>query len=229
MRNPTILITGASSGIGHKLALSLAKLNYKVIATVRKAKDAEVLKNESNNLVMPLQMDVTNAHQIKEAFINVREICGDSGLFALINNAGIVTSGPLEFIPIADVQTQLETNVLGVIRVTKVALPLLRMAQGRIINISSPSGRVTLPFIAPYSLSKAALNMLTRGLRLELNPWRIQATSVELGDVATPIWEKFQKAKLNCKKIPSNNYMKGTTLVSLIMPIAFHYVPQKRQ
>jgi len=197
MKNNFILITGASSGIGRALSLKLANIGYQVFASVRNINDANDLQKLSNGIIVPLQMDITNQSQIDLAFDKIHSLVGEFGLTALINNAGIVVSGPLEFITISDMQLQIETNLIGTLRVTQAALPLLRKAKGKILNIGSPSGRIALPFLAPYSASKAAVMLLTQALRFELYTSGVQATLVEPGDIATPIWEKSRLAALN--------------------------------
>ncbi len=118
---------------------------------------------------------------------------GQTGLAGLVNNAGIVVPGPIEFLPLADLRRQLEMNVVGQVAVTQAFLPLIRAGRGRIVNMGSISGRMATPFTGAYSASKFALEALTDALRLELAPWGISVSIVEPGAVATPIWEKAAK------------------------------------
>jgi NAD(P)-dependent dehydrogenase (short-subunit alcohol dehydrogenase family) len=120
----------------------------------------------------------------------VEDAIGSIGLSGLVNNAGIAIGGPLEFLSLERLRNQLEINVIGQIAVTQAFLPLLRQRQGRIVNMSSVSGRLAAPFIGPYSASKFALEALTDALRGELHPWGIHVVSVEPGSIATPIWNK---------------------------------------
>jgi NAD(P)-dependent dehydrogenase (short-subunit alcohol dehydrogenase family) len=120
----------------------------------------------------------------------VAGVVGETGLLGLVNNAGIAVGGPLEFLPIAEIRQQFEVNVIGQIAVTQAFLSLLRQGQGRIINMSSISGRVATPFLGPYAASKFALEALTDALRLELQPWGIKVISIQPGSIATPIWDK---------------------------------------
>jgi len=115
---------------------------------------------------------------------------GAQGLGGLVNNAGIAVGGPLEVMPMAELRRQFEVNVFGQVAVTQAFLPLLRTARGRIVNMGSIAGRVALPFIAPYSMSKSALKAMTHALRLELDAWGINVSLVEPGAIATPIWKK---------------------------------------
>jgi NAD(P)-dependent dehydrogenase (short-subunit alcohol dehydrogenase family) len=185
----SILITGASTGIGEACARYLAERGWQVFAGVRRTEDAEKLQSVSIN-IKALQLDVTKSKQIAEVFANVQQILGKGGLQGLINNAGIAVVGPLEFLPIADLRNQMEVNFIGQVEVTQTLLPLLRLGHGRVVNISSIGGRATSPFNVPYSASKHALEAFTDGLRRELLPWNIHVASVEPGAIATPIWER---------------------------------------
>lgn len=185
----SVLITGASTGIGEACARYLAERGWQVFAGVRRTEDAEKLQSVSIN-IKTLQLDVTKSMQIAEAFANVRQRVGEGGLQGLVNNAGIAVAGPLEFLPIADLRTQMEVNFIGQVEVTQTLLPLLRLGRGRVVNISSIGGRATGPFNVPYSASKHALEAFTDGLRRELLPWNIHVASVEPGAIATPIWER---------------------------------------
>jgi NAD(P)-dependent dehydrogenase (short-subunit alcohol dehydrogenase family) len=102
-------------------------------------------------------------------------------------------AGPLEAVPISAWRRQLEVNVVGVVAVTQAFLPLLRIGQGRLINMGSIAGRATMPLMGPYSASKYALEAITDALRLELQPWKIHVSIVEPGAIATPIWDKSSK------------------------------------
>jgi NAD(P)-dependent dehydrogenase (short-subunit alcohol dehydrogenase family) len=138
----SILITGASTGIGEACARYLAERGWQVFAGVRRTEDAEKLQSVSIN-IKALQLDVTKSKQIAEVFANVQQIVGKGGLQGLINNAGIAVVGPLEFLPIADLRNQMEVNFIGQVEVTQTLLPLLRLGHGRVVNISSIGGRAT--------------------------------------------------------------------------------------
>jgi NAD(P)-dependent dehydrogenase (short-subunit alcohol dehydrogenase family) len=125
------------------------------------------------------------------------------GLHGLVNNAGIVIAGPLEFVPIDALRSQLEINVIGQVAVTQALLPLLRRSRGRIINMSSVSGRVATPFLGPYAASKFALEALSDSMRLELMPWGIHVSVIEPGPISTPIWKKsMEVTKIMIDKLP---------------------------
>lgn len=184
-----VLITGASSGIGESCALMLAGRDWKVLAGVRNEADADRLRDAEQGIV-PLLLDVTKQDQIARAVEVAERHLGSDGLSGLVNNAGIATGGPLEYLPIDRFRQSLEVNVVGALAVTQAFLPLLRARSGRIVNISSISGRIALPFIAPYAASKHALEAMSDCLRVELSPWDIHVSLIEPGNVRTPIWEK---------------------------------------
>ena len=175
---PAVLITGASSGIGLETAKYLALRGFHVFAGARKMEEGNIL------------IDVTDPASVAAAAVVITtETCG-RGLAGLVNNAGIAVPGPLEFVPIADFQRQIEVNVTGQLRVIQAMLPLLRIARGRIVNISSIAGRSAMPLMGPYSASKYALEAMSDALRLELRPWGIEVAIVEPGPIQSEIWAK---------------------------------------
>jgi len=139
----TVLVTGASSGIGRTTALVLADLGAHVLAGMR-------TPHELGRGITPVELDITNAAQVEA--LRAHE------LDALVNNAGIATTGPLEFLPLDELRRQLEVNVIAQLAVTQACMPALRRSQGRIVNVSSISGRVALPLYGPYTASKFALD-----------------------------------------------------------------------
>jgi len=189
-----VVITGGSTGIGKACALYLDRLGFHVYAGVRMASDGDMLKQESSGSIKPLLLDVTDAASIGSAAEAVAATVGEAGLSGLVNNAGIVAAGPLEFLPLDEIRKQFEVNMFGQIAVTQAFLPLLRKSRGRIVNMGSISGRVAAPFIGAYAASKFALEAFTDSLRVELQPWDIGVSIIEPGDVATPIWEKSMEA-----------------------------------
>lgn len=187
----TILVTGASSGIGWATSLELAEKGWRVFAAVRKEADAQKLREASSDRITPVIMDVVDYESVKKAAVEIEKMLNGAGLDALFNNAGISVQGPLEIIPIELFEQQIRVNVFGHVFVTQTFLPLLRKAQGRIVFTSSESGRITLPLMAPYSSSKFALEAVANALRIELRPWKIRVSSVELQTIKTPMWEKI--------------------------------------
>ena len=189
-----MVVTGASTGIGEACALHLARIGFRVFAGVRKAVDGEALQRKAPEPLTPVLLDVTDASSVSLAVATVGASLGDGGLRGLVNNAGIVVVGAMEFLPLDDLRRQLEVNVVGQIAVTQAFMPHLRRARGRIVNMGSSSGRVATPFLGPYAASKFALEALNDALRMELRPWGMHVAIVEPGPVATPIWQKSRSA-----------------------------------
>jgi NAD(P)-dependent dehydrogenase (short-subunit alcohol dehydrogenase family) len=186
MPTGTVLVTGASTGIGEATVLHLRELGFDPIAAVRKDEDAERLEGQG---VRTTRIDVTDADQIAAA----REALGDQPLAGLVNNAGIAVAAPLEFLPIDRLRQQLEINLIGQVAVTQAFLPALRRARGRIVNVSSIGGRVGLPLVGAYAASKFGLEGVSDSLRRELRAQGVDVILIEPGGVKTPIWKKGEK------------------------------------
>lgn len=188
----SLLVTGASSGIGQAIALRMSEAGWKVYAGVRKEDDALHLSKITNGKVKPVFLDVTDTASIAAARALIEHEQGGAGLDGLVNNAGIPLGGPLEFLDIQQFRYQLEVNVLGVVAVTQAFMPLLRSAAGggRIINMGGIFGRVSLPLYGPYAACKHALVALTEALRMEVALWGIRVILIEAGDTDTRIWNK---------------------------------------
>ena len=191
-----VLITGASSGIGEQTASLLLRHGYSVLAGVRTPVDANRLKEKYGQKLYPLLMDVTNEEQVVDAQKEAEHLIGDNALVAIINNAGIVVTGAVLYIPAEEWRYQLEVNLLGVIRITQHFFPLLKKENAsnlhprRIINISSISGLFASPFVGAYAASKYALEAMSDSLRRELFMYNIQVVLIEPGNIRTPIWAK---------------------------------------
>ena len=186
----SVLVTGASSGIGKAAARFLHHKGFTVFAGVRRKKDADLLKDPSKGRIIPVILDVTQSQTISQAVSMVEAHTGDAGLHGLVNNAGVPFGGPSEYLDLDQVRHVLEVNLIGAMAVTQGFLPLLRQARGRVVNISSISGRIGLPFVAPYAASKFGLEAFSDALRVELKPWKMPVSVIEPGDIETPIWEK---------------------------------------
>jgi NAD(P)-dependent dehydrogenase (short-subunit alcohol dehydrogenase family) len=182
----SVLITGASSGIGEATALRLARAGWRVFAGVRSAADGERLRAAAGEQLEPVTIDVTEAATIAAA----AEALGGEPLDGVVNNAGTALAMPLEFLPLDQLRRQLEVNLVGHVAVTQALLPNLRAARGRIVNVGSIAGRSALPFLGAYAASKHALEAFTDSLRVELRPFGIAVTVIEPGTIATPIWRK---------------------------------------
>ncbi len=186
-KDKIIFITGASSGIGRETALYLAKHGYKVFAGIRKKIDKNELEKLNKNIT-GVYIDVTNQSSIDKAFWFILK--NTEKIDVLINNAGIVTAGPIEIIPIKKLKEQFDVNTFGVISVTQKFITLLN--DGLIINVSSMASYGIFPYIAPYCASKRAMDILLNCLMLE-NKNNIKVVSVKPSAISTPIWNKSVK------------------------------------
>jgi len=185
-----VVITGASTGIGKAIALGLDKLGFDVFAGVRKQEDGDRLKAEASDKLTPIILDVTKQGMIDEAVKVVETAVSDKGIIGLVNNAGVATGGPMEFVPLDEMRWVFEVNLFGVVAVTQAFMPLLRKAKGRIVNISSIAGHSASPFMGPYAASKHALEAISDAMRVEIAPWGMHVALIKPGAVATPIWDK---------------------------------------
>lgn len=192
------VITGASTGIGYILTKALLQRNYRVFGSVRKAADAERLRQEFGDSFEPLLFDVTDPEAIQQEATRVSQLVGTQGLQALVNNAGIAVAGPLLHLPLEDLQQQFEVNVVGLIATTQAFAPLLGArnnsphSPGKVYNVSSVAGKLAQPFMGPYCASKHAVEALSESLRIELMPFGIDVVVLGPGVVRTPIWDKAQ-------------------------------------
>ncbi|XP_078399111.1 estradiol 17-beta-dehydrogenase 2-like [Cetorhinus maximus] len=191
VQEKAILITGCDSGFGQALAKYLDKMGFTVYAGVLHldGPGAEDLKANGSNRLTVLQLDVTSSDQIAKTFAKIKAELKNKGLWGVVNNAGI-----LEFIADAELLSMniykrcMEVNYFGAVEVTKMFLPLLRQAKGRLVNISSIAGSIPLPWLAAYGASKAALSMFSSVLRQELAIWGIKVAIVQPGGFKTGIF-----------------------------------------
>lgn len=179
----SVLITGAARGIGRASALHFASKGWTVYAGVRNPAAGESLTSNAGGSIVPVILDVTNDEQIAA----LSDVLPDQ-LDALINNAGIAIDGPVEALTRERLREQFEVNVNGQVAVTRAVLPKLRAAQGRIVFLSSVSGRVATPWTGAYNASKYAIEALADALRMELLPWKIKVSLVEPVNTATDMW-----------------------------------------
>jgi short-subunit dehydrogenase len=182
----TILITGATSGIGRHAALHLARAGHRVFATGRDVKALEVLKAEAPPSLETIVLDVTSAESIEAARVFVDDRTSGQGLDVLVNNAGYGAMGPTELITDADLRAQYETNVFGLMAVTRAFVAKMRRrGAGTIINVSSLGGRLTLPMMGVYNSTKYAVESLSDALRIELRPFGVRVALIEPGVIHT--------------------------------------------
>jgi len=186
----SVLITGASTGIGRACALHMDGLGWRVFAGVRKDADARSLRKEGSDRLTPVRLDVTDPRSIRLARTAIQRAVGRTGLSGLVNNAGIAYGGPVELLDIKELRGAFDVNFFGLISVTQAFLPMLRAGRGRVVNMSSVSGMVASPFLSPYSTTKWALEALSDAMRVELHPWGIEVAVVRPGAIDTPIWNK---------------------------------------
>lgn len=212
LARPAVLITGASKGIGEACALRLAREGFHVFAGVRNTADGDALVGHAGTDVEPVMLDITDMDQVAAVARRIDDATGGRGLQALVNNAGVAIAGPLEFLPLDELRRQFEINVIGQIVVTQACLPLLRRARaadgadgraGRIVFMSSISGRSSLPFTGAYAASKHAIEAAADALRVELQPAGLTVSVVEPGTIATPIWATALEAgNRNLERMP---------------------------
>ncbi len=185
-----VLITGASTGLGRAAALRLDSLGFEVFAGVRRPADGEALVASAAQ-IKPVLLDVTRPPQIEEARQKLEDEVQGAGLIGLVNNAGIVVSGPIEFLTTDDFRRQFEVNVFGLLAVTRTLIPLLRRAGGRVVIVGSISGRSAMPFMSPYAASKFALEAIADSMRVELKSSGIGVSLLEPGSIRTPLFNKY--------------------------------------
>lgn len=182
MHRETILITGCSSGIGHDAAFALQDRGHNIIAACRNIKDVHRLNKLG---LKTIQMDLANTQSIATGFKEVLNLTGNQ-LDVLINNAGFGQPGALEDITTEVLHEQFATNVFGLMELTRLAIPVMRLQkQGRIINISSLLGFINMPFRGAYNASKHAVEALSDTLRLELKPSGIHVITIQPGPIAS--------------------------------------------
>jgi NAD(P)-dependent dehydrogenase (short-subunit alcohol dehydrogenase family) len=182
----TVLITGATSGIGRAAALRLVRGGHLVLAGGRRADALAALVRAGGGRLEPVVLDVTDPGSVEAARELVERRTGGRGLDVLVNNAGFALPGPLETLAEADVRQLFETNVFGLLAVTRAFLPAMReRGRGRVVNVGSIMGRVAMPLLGAYNASKHAVVAITDALRMELAPFGITVVLVEPGAVRT--------------------------------------------
>ncbi|BBX10618.1 SDR family oxidoreductase [Mycolicibacterium aichiense] len=184
---PTVLVTGAARGIGKSIVDHLVAAGWDVIGGVRSDADAEALSKLPR--VRAVTLDITDDAQVAALADAL-----PARLDAVVNNAGIAVSGPLEGLTPAEIRRQLEVNVVGQLAVTQAVLPLLRQSRGRIVFISSVNGQLSAPMMGAYSASKFALEAAADALRIELRPWGIAVSVVQPAQTDTDLWRDADRS-----------------------------------
>ena len=181
---PSVLVTGAGRGIGRTSAIRLARAGWDVLGGVRNLDDGKGLVAECPERLTPIQLDITSEADV----VALGERLPDT-LDGLVNNAGIALGGPVEALPLAEWRRQFEVNLFGHIAVTQAVLPKLRPVRGRVVFVSSISGRVSTPMTGAYNASKFALEATADALRMELRPWKMRVSLVEPAQTDTSMWQ----------------------------------------
>ena len=199
----SVVVTGASTGIGWASAKLLLARGFRVFGSVRKAQDAQRLSSEFGSNFIPLSFDVTDEAAVRRAATEVRTALNGATLAGLVNNAGIAVAGPLLELAADDFRRQMDVNVIGPVIATQAFGPLLgadtslRGPKGRIVMVSSVAGKNGNPLAAPYSTSKHAIEGLSESLRRELMLFGIDVIIVAPGAVKTPIWAKAEEVDVS--------------------------------
>ena len=186
----TVIVTGASSGIGRSCVTQMIDAGWRVFATVRKSIDADKLMSDLGSALTTVIMDVTDRPSVMAAAGQVSSQLHGQGLDGLVNVAGIGMMRPIEYATPDDLQEIFDINVFGEIAVTQAFLPLIGKARGRIVNISSVGAHIAIPFGSPINASKSAFGTFSDTLRLEMHPFGIHVCVVEPGAIKTPAVEK---------------------------------------
>ena len=186
----TVVITGASSGIGRSSVLQMSQSGWRVFATVRKPGDQDSLRKEGGADVIPVLMDVEDESSISVAAQEIESQLSGRGLDGLVNVAGIGVVRPLEYVSLKDLRQIFEVNVFGQIAVTQALSRSLRQARGRIVNITSVGVNIAIPFGGLLNASKSAFGLLSDTMRLELHPFGIRVSAIEPGAISTPAVDK---------------------------------------
>lgn len=180
---PSVLVTGASRGIGKAIAEHLAHRGWDVIAAVRSQQDADAVSKLNPQRISAVILDVTSAADVAALDSSLPD-----KLDAVVNNAGIAVGGAMETLSPDDWRKQLEVNVIGQLAVTQAVLPRLRKSHGRVVFISSVNGRFAMPLIGAYAASKFALEAAADALRMELSPWKIPVVVIQPAQTDTDMW-----------------------------------------
>lgn len=216
---PSVLVTGASRGIGKAITEHLAARGWDVIAGVRSQPDAEAVAAANPQRISAVTLDVTDPEHIDALATSL-----PADLDGVVNNAGIAVAGAVEAVSVDDWRKQLEVNVVGQIAVTQEVLPRLRKSRGRIVFISSVNGRLSMPLMGAYSASKFALEAAADALRVELSPWHIPVIVVEPAQTDTDMWRTADEmvAEVEAGLTPEHRelYAKHIAGMKKFIPIA---------
>ena len=195
----SVVITGTSTGIGYASSKLFIENGYRVFGSVRSKADSDRVSSELGSNFIPLIFDVTDENAVKNSVRIVEDHIGDQKLSGLINNAGLGVIGTIQSLSAEQFKYQFEVNVLGVFHCCQAYLDLLGADKnrkgdpGKIINISSISGEIGMPFMSAYNMSKFGLEGFSEGIRRELLMYGIDVVVIAPGPVKTPIWKKINQ------------------------------------
>ena len=212
----SVVITGTSTGIGYQTSKTLIESGYRVFGSVRTNEDADRVTMELGKNFIPLVFDVTDEQAVKESVNKVSALLDNQTLAGLINNAGIAVFGAVQNLTAEEFKHQFNVNLLGVFHCTQAYMDLLGAdkdrhgAPGKIINISSISGELAMPFMSAYNMSKFGLEGFSEALRRELMIFGIDVVVVAPGPIKTPIWTKVDKVGM-LKRYDNSAYRKVST------------------
>ena len=198
----SVVVTGSSTGIGYHISKKLVENDFRVFGSVRNIADGEKVTNEIGPNFIPLIFDVTDESAVKESVKHVNALLEGKKLNGLINNAGIGVIGAVQNLTSEEFKYQFDVNLLGVFHCTQAYMDLLGAdkkrigSPGKIVNISSVSGEIGMPFMAAYNMSKFGLEGFSEAIRRELMLFGIDVIVIAPGPVKTPIWKKFNKVEL---------------------------------
>jgi NAD(P)-dependent dehydrogenase (short-subunit alcohol dehydrogenase family) len=201
--NKDVVVTGVSTGIGHATTKVLLSKGFRVFGSVRKQAHADRLQAEFGDGYVPLIMDISDADAVHRAAQQVASAIGDRNLAGLVNNAGIVVSGPLLYMRPSEYRRQLEVNMVSPLIVIQAFAPLLGADKsrcgpaGRIVNISSTTAKIAIPLLGAYSSSKAGFEGMSDALRRELMLFGIDLVIIEPGTVNTAMYDKGEQEDLS--------------------------------
>jgi len=223
-KNKAVLITGCDTGFGHRLAKRLNEYGYFVYAgcLFPYGEGASKLIHECNSSLRVVKLDVTNNEDVSSVYDTVSRSLRHRKLWAVVNNAGILITTEVEIGDMENFIKQMDINCMGIVRVTKAFLPLLRLSQGRIVNVASLAGRYSIPGMVAYSMSKASVISFSEGLRRELKKWNIDVITIEphlfktnlCNDKAQKdlLLKEWQKTSVSVRKAYGDEYLDGFLL-----------------
>ena len=191
--NGSVVVTGATGGIGKALIARLALRGQNVVAIAREPERISTAPGPGR--IQGVQLDLERPESIGAAVREVAEIVGANGLSGLVNMAGVIVEGPLETIPPTELRRQFEINVVGPLAFTQAALPMLKQARGRVVNIGAISAHLTVPFYGPIAASKSALASINDAMRLEFAQYGIEVILIEPGAMKTEIFSRSRAAR----------------------------------